>query len=164
MFLRVPLTKYRVWQRLRAPGSKPGLAPEPRGLLATPPGPYKLKLFREKTTHRKKTLVCCCWLCGVWGGLEVRKVRRKMIRVDWAEFRRILSRETPENHPNTFFLFLALLTRLRSFFFVPWSLSSLFLKNPKRCAPENDRHPSFQKNIWGHGVPFGNKSDASCLS
>ena len=57
------------------------------------------------------------------------------------------------------FQFIALLTRLRSFFFDPWSPSSLFLRNPERCAPENDRHSSYQKIIWGHGVPFGNKSD-----
>ena len=32
----------------------------------------------------------------MWSGLVVRKVRGKFIRVEWAEFRRKLSRETLE--------------------------------------------------------------------
>ena len=54
--------------------------------------------------------------------------------------------------------------RLRSFYFVPGTPSSYFQIFPQRCAPENDRNPSFQKLIWCHMVPVGEKSDVICWS
>ena len=50
---------------------------------------------------------------------------------------------------------------LRSFYFVPGDTSSYFQIFPQRCAPENDRKPSFQKLIWCHMVPVGEKSDVN---
>ena len=46
-------------------------------------------------------------------------------------------------------------------FFVPETLNPIFLENPKRRAPENDRDLSFQKLVWSHMMPFGVDSDPS---
>ena len=59
------------------------------------------------------------------------------------------------------FEFLTLVIRHRFFFFVPETLNPIFLENPKRRAPENDRDLSFQKLIWSHMMPFGVNSDPS---
>ena len=45
--------------------------------------------------------------------------------------------------------------------FFPRNPKSYFLENPKRRAPENYRHLSFQKLIWSHTMPFGVNSDPS---
>ena len=72
--LRVPLAKYRIWQRLRTPGSKARSPPEPRGLLLRR---YESSCHSrtQKNKHRKYTqymhadvLYTCCvthFLCDV---------------------------------------------------------------------------------------------------
>ena len=67
------------------------------------------------------------------GCLGVWKVRGTIIRVEWTEFQIMWSRETFEHPPKSFVRFSALLTRLRCFFFVPWSPSLFFEKSKKNA-------------------------------
>ena len=73
----------------------------------------------------------------------------------------IWPREKSGKAPKSFFEFLTLVIRHRFFFFVQETLNPIFLENPKRRAPENDRDLSFQKLIWSHMMPFGVNSDPS---
>ena len=91
-----------------------------------------------------------------FGGLES---TREIIRVDRAEFQMIWSRKTAENLPESFSVFLPLLTRLRSFFLSPEAPDPIFLKIPKRCAPEDDRGVCLQFFIWRRMVTFCEKSE-----
>ena len=87
--------------------------------------------------------------------------RGKIIRIDVCRVFIIWPREKSGKPPKSFFEFLTLVIRHRFFFFVPETLNPIFLENPKRRAPENDRDLSYQKLSWSHMMPFGVNSDPS---
>ena len=78
--------------------------------------------------------------------------RRKTIRVDWAEFQIIWSRETTGNPSESFLELLILLIRHRFFFFVPRSPGAVFSKIQKKRAPEMIEIRLFKKRIRPHGA------------
>ena len=87
--------------------------------------------------------------------------RGKIIRIDVCRVFIIWPREKSGKPPKSFFEFLTLVNRHRFFFFVPETLTPIFLENTKRRAPENDRDLFYQKLIWSHMMPFGVNSDPS---
>ena len=98
----------------------------------------------------------------MWGGLEIWKVRGKIIRVDWAEFQIIWSPKTSGSQPTISSDLLHLQLVTDSSFLSPETLDPIVWKNKKMRAG-NNRDSSFQKNM-GHDAPFGDKLDAYFLN
>ena len=94
----------------------------------------------------------------VWGGWGDAEKSYASMCVEFSLFGREKSQETTQ----IIFEIVTLENRNRFFFFVPEILNPIFLENPKRRAPENDRDLSYQKKLsWSHMMPFGVNSDPS---
>ena len=73
--------------------------------------------------------------------------RGQIIRIDVCRVFIIWPREKSGTPPKSCFEFLTLENRNRFFFFVSETLNHIFLENPKRRAPKNDRDVSSKVNL-----------------